>query len=468
MPLYFLLIDTMQLPYLQTSEVFLKTRPALVYGAAALIAVMGAFYSPYYLLFMLIFPLCIPFKTSLIAGLLALSLFAYSLTEYRVPQIPFEGVEGIAELHIDRVSKVERRSGSRYIYRGTIQGFWKDGSHESLTIKNTPFILSRAEKSGPRPKADAAYLVKGKLLINEQGKALIEGSDFHSWEKIPWTFSLAEWRFRAKTLVNTYIQSQFQAKHVQSFLSGLLTGEFDDRELFDSFKELGLIHLLAISGFHFSLIASLAALLLRFAVPERFLPHLLTALLSCYFLFLGWGPSVLRAWMTILLFYSAAFFNRFSDSFNALGAALLFSLLIDPPLIQNIGFQFSFLTTAAILFMNPLCQIWLDRWFPPHNYKDALQWDVVTKHAYLMLRFGLSQVSLGIATSAFALPLSLVIFGSFPPLSLIYNLFFPTLVSMSMSLLLLGLLLAPLPFAPSLIHGANDYFTSFLLNMTKN
>lgn len=458
----------MQLPYLQTSQDFWKTRPALVYGISALIATLGAFYSPYYLLLFLLFPLCISLKTTAVTILLGLVLFSYSIVEYPSAPLLDEGIEGTIRIQLDRISKIERRNGNRFIYRGTVQGFWGNDGQTSSRIKNSPFILSRAEKSGERPKADADYLVKGKLLSNDQGRIIIEDTDLSSWEKIPWTFSLAEWRFCAKTYVNNYIQSQFQAKHVQSFLSGLLTGEFDDRDLFDSFKDLGLIHLLAISGFHFSLIASLAALLLRFVVPERFVPYLLTVLLSAYFLFLGWGPSILRAWMTILLFYSASFFNRFSDSINALGVALLFSLVIDPPLVQNIGFQFSFLTTAAILFMNPVCQQWIDRWFPPHTYQNALKWDMASKHAYLMLRFGLSQISLGMATSAFALPLSLLIFGSFPPLSLIYNLFFPTLVSFSMSLLLLGLLVTPLPFASSLIHGANDYFTSFLLNMTKN
>lgn len=458
----------MLLPYLQISGDFFKTRPALVYGTASLIAVLGAFYTPYFLLCFLAFPLLIPRKTACMAFLLCIALFTYSIAEYPFPKIPMEGVDGIAALHIERVSKVERRTGTRFIYRGTIQGFWDEEGKSSLPLKNSPFILSRPEKAGQRPAADTDYLIRARLRLNEQGKVIIEGSDSSSWESIPWSFSLAEWRFRAKTIVNNYIQKQFQAKPVQSFLSGLLTGEFDDRELFESFKDLGLIHLLAISGFHFSLIASLAALLLRFVVPERLLPFLLTALLSCYFLFLGWGPSVLRAWMTILLFYSASFCNRFSDSMNALGVALLFSLMIDPPLIQNIGFQFSFLTTAAILFMNPLCAEWLNRCFPQHAFKEALQWDMASKHAYIFLRFGLSQLALGIATSAFALPLSLLIFGSFPPLSLLYNLFFPTLVSLSMSLLLLGLLLAPLPWAPSLVHGFNDYFTSFLLNMTKN
>jgi competence protein ComEC len=458
----------MHLPYLQISQDFFKTRPALVYGAAALVAVLGAFYTPYYLLCFLAFPLCMSRKTAGIAFLLGMALFLYSHAEYPDPKIPIEGVEGITALHIERISKIERRNGNRFIYRGTIQGFWDEDGRSSLPLKNSPFILSRPEKAGPRPEAHADYLVRARLRLNEQGKVIIEGSDSSSWEKIPWSFSLAEWRFRAKTAVNHYIQSQFQAKPVQSFLSGLLTGEFDDRELFDSFKELGLIHLLAISGFHFSLIASLAALLLRLVVPDRLLPYLLTALLSCYFLFLGWGPSVLRAWMTILLFYSASFCNRFSDSMNALGVALLFSLLIDPPLIQNIGFQFSFLTTAAILFMNPLCAAWIDRFFPLHPYKEAFQWNLVSKHSYIFLRFGLAQLALGMATSAFALPLSLLIFGSFPPLSIVYNLFFPSLVSLSMSLLMLGLLVAPIPWAPSIVHGLNDYFTSFLLNMTKN
>jgi competence protein ComEC len=326
--------------------------------------------------------------------------------------------------------------------------------------------LTFTEKSRTHPQANSDYLLYCKV-IKTKGKTLqLQQAEHTEWKRIPYTYTLAEKRFWAKKWVNDTIKSLFRSPPVQSFLSGIVTGDFDDRALFDSFKELGLLHLLAISGFHFNILAALLSALLGLLLPEKYRPHALVLCLSTYFLFLGLGPSVLRAWMTILLFYSAAFASRFSDPINSLGAGLLFSLLIDPYLFMNIGFQFSFATTAAILYLNKPTSALLDRFFPKHTYNDVIRYPISSQHAYLLLRFTLSSLSLTIATSLTAFPLSLLLFGSFPLLSMAYNLFFPFLVTVSVSLLMAGLIVTPLYPLSMMIHRFNDYFTSFILNLT--
>lgn len=410
--------------------------------------------------------ICLLFSSKIkkIAALL-LGILAWGVTflSYPEPHVPEEGAWGYAEISIDRLSMKNSRNGTQFLYKGVIKNFW---AKEALIVQNAPYYLTFTEKTRAHPQANGDYLLYCKVSKTKSKTLLLQQAEHSEWKALPYTFSLAEKRFWAKKWVNDKIKSLFRSPPVQSFLSGIVTGEFDDRALFDSFKELGLLHLLAISGFHFNILAGLLSALLGMLLPDKYRPHALIFFLSAYFLFLGLGPSVLRAWMTILLFYSAAFAGRFSDPINSLGVGLLLSLLIDPYLFMNIGFQFSFLTTAAILFLNKPTSLFLDRFFPKHSFNDLIRYPLSSQHAYLLLRCTLNSLSITIATSITALPLSLLLFGSFPILSIAYNLFFPFLVTVSVSLLMAGLVLTPVYPLSMAIHQLNDYFTSFILNLT--
>lgn len=438
--------------------------PALVYGLSFALGIASALLQMPYLL--LILPSFLFFTSGIkrfLAPLIGSIAWMITAISYPEPEIAQEGSWGYAEISIDRLSLQTTRKGRQYIYRGLLKNFWEE---DRLIAQNAPFYLTFTEKTRVHPQANSDYLLYCKVVKSNGKVLLLQQTERSEWIPLPYTFSLAEWRYQAKKWVNDAIKSQFHSPPVQSFLSGIVTGEFDDRELFASFKELGLLHLLAISGFHFNILAGLLSFFLGKILPEKYQSQALILILSLYFLFLGLGPSVLRAWMTILLFYSAAFAGRFSDPLNSLGVGLFFSLLINPYLFLNVGFQFSFLTTGAILLLNHPVSSILDRLFPKYPLETVLQFPVSSKHAYLLLRFSLSSLSLTIATSLAAFPLSLGLFGSFPLLSLAYNLFFPFLVSVSVSLLVAGLLFTPISPLSWLIHKTNDYFTSFILNLT--
>jgi competence protein ComEC len=108
----------------------------------------------------------------------------------------------------------------------------------------------------------------------------------------------------------------------------------------------------------------------------------------------------------------------------------------------------------------------LDLFSPRRSLETALKWSKTDQVLFIFLGFFKNALALTLATSIVALPLSLYYFQLFAFLSLFYNLFFPFLVSLSMGTLLLGLLLSPFPYLGRWVHGANDYLTSFFLNMT--
>jgi competence protein ComEC len=91
------------------------------------------------------------------------------------------------------------------------------------------------------------------------------------------------------------------------------------------------------------------------------------------------------------------------------------------------------------------------------------------QHAYIILTYFRQALALTIAVNLVALPMSLCTFEKFQLLSLVYNLFFPFMVSFSMFLLIigltLGLLISPLG---NLFHTFNNTFTKFVLDFTSN
>lgn len=399
-------------------------------------------------------------KTLYSTGLGSLSFLLVFYFIY-FPEIPEEGVVGIAKISIEQLSLSSTAHQSSYIYKGKILSF----SGENIEIKGVPFYLSYPAKKKNRPLANCDYEITCRLKKGRGIQAILKPIPGTPWTPLG-SYSFSESRHYLKQTLKNWMETQFTTPSTVQFLSGLVIGEFDDKNLRRDFGRFGLLHLLAISGFHFSIIASLLILLLRPFFHDKTLNLVLIVILSLYFLFLGWGPSILRAWFTLLVYLGAYFHERFSSPINSLGACLLIAALIDPLMLENLGFQFSFLTTGAILFGLEPCASFFDRIFPKRSLETVYTWPWIDQLFYITLGFMKNGLSLSCATTCTALPISLFYFGTFPLLSLIYNIFFPFLVSISMSLLIFGSLLSFIPLFSHPIHLANDYFTSFILNLT--
>lgn len=433
----------------------------------ALIAALGAEMAlhglPLFLIFLPLFGLLFYTQKKAIISSTSLGILAYLLVFFFIyfPPIPENGVAGTAKISIEHLSLSSTAHRSSYVYKGKILSF----VGENVEIKGVPFYLSLPASKKNRPLANCDYEITCRLKKGRGLQAIL-----NPLPKTPWiplkAYSLSELRFHLKQKLKTWMETQFTTPSTIQFLSGLVIGEFNDKNLRRDFSRFGLLHLLAISGFHFSIIASLLILLLRPFFHDKALNLVLILLLSLYFLFLGWGPSILRAWFTLLVYLGAYFHEKFSSPINSLGACLLIATFIDPLMLENLGFQFSFLTTGAILFGLEPCAALFDRIFPKRSIETVYKWPWVDQFSYIILGFMKNGLSLSCATTCTALPISLIYFGTFPLLSLVYNIFFPFLVSISMSLLILGALLSIFPFFSYPVHLANDYFTSFILNLT--
>ena len=133
------------------------------------------------------------------------------------------------------------------------------------------------------------------------------------------------------------------------------------------------------------------------------------------------------------------------------------------------GFQFSFITTAAILLLYSASDLMMRKVFKKRPLSQMVEMNELNQHAYCFLAFFRQAFALTIAVNLIALPMMLYYFQKFPLLSLGYNVFFPFLVSIAMFLLILGIL-GSFAFPPlgEIIHALNDRYTQFVLNFTYN
>lgn len=124
-------------------------------------------------------------------------------------------------------------------------------------------------------------------------------------------------------------------------------------DVIESFRLSGLAHMLALSGLHVDIIASLVMLLLIPAHTVRggiYLRSVLAAVAIWLYVFIaGLSPSILRAAIMFTAYIISRMLERDYIGFNALFTAVIAVLLINPLWLYTPGFQLSVLSVAAIL-----------------------------------------------------------------------------------------------------------------------
>ncbi|UCG81256.1 MAG: DNA internalization-related competence protein ComEC/Rec2, partial [Desulfobacterales bacterium] len=213
-------------------------------------------------------------------------------------------------------------------------------------------------------------------------------------------------------------------EEVRAILKALLIGDRSEispktREVF---SRTGTAHLLAISGLHIGIVATLAFLSFRFILTrsQRVLlaawstkgAALLSMFPVLFYGFLaGMSPATQRAVIMVTVFLMALLFERERDTINTLAVAALVILIINPTALFEISFQLSFTAVFAILYnMEHLPWVVELRRRPPTVYTRLALFLFVSAAAILgtlpITLYYFNQISLiGILTNCFLVPL---------------------------------------------------------------
>lgn len=117
----------------------------------------------------------------------------------------------------------------------------------------------------------------------------------------------------------------------------------------DRYIRSGVIHVLVVSGQHLVILAAFLGFCLRYTPLERRTSLILIVLfLWSYALLAGGRPSVVRAAVTVSVFAGGLLLRRATLTLNALAAAWLLVLILNPADVNNTGCLLSFVCVAAL------------------------------------------------------------------------------------------------------------------------
>ncbi|MEC0243082.1 ComEC/Rec2 family competence protein [Paenibacillus dokdonensis] len=229
-------------------------------------------------------------------------------------------------------------------------GSWQRG--DRIKLNGTVEIPSTARNFGGFDYA--AYLRTQHIhwLYKVKGIQNVQTSPPSHWS----TLTIFRWNDRVRSGLGSKIAEIFQEPHA-GYMKGLLIGMQDDidPETYTQFSQLGLTHILAISGMHVAVyVASLLFLLSLFKVSKERSLLIVMIMIPVYVLISGVSPSVVRAGIMGMIGLFAARKGWLKDGMNILAAAALLMMLWNPYYMLSVSFQLSFLVTAGLMLYVPL------------------------------------------------------------------------------------------------------------------
>ena len=222
-------------------------------------------------------------------------------------------------------------------------------------------------------------------------------------------------------------------------------------DLQNMFARSGASHILAISGLHLSIVATLFFFLFR-KFLSLFTPLLIRGLarkgaalmtlvpLAGYALISGFSPATQRAFVMVSVVMASLVMERENITLNALAAAAIVMLLLNPAVLFSISFQLSF---AAVVFIVSGLDLARHRGFPGSGHglvnKAALFFLVsllaIAGTQPLVMRYFNMASPAGVFTNIVTIPV--VGFGVLP-LGLVAFLTFPLVPTVSSACLVLA------------------------------
>ncbi|GAA0353926.1 DNA internalization-related competence protein ComEC/Rec2 [Bacillus horti] len=133
-----------------------------------------------------------------------------------------------------------------------------------------------------------------------------------------------------------------------------------DRDITEMYQQLGIVHILAISGLHVGIVVySLYAILMQLPLTKEKVISILLVLIPIFIYLAGAQPSVIRAGLMAMLGLVLLRYGLWKHSLLILYLVFIINLLFNPMLIYQIGFQLSYFVTFMLIVASPYVNKWL-------------------------------------------------------------------------------------------------------------
>lgn len=247
--------------------------------------------------------------------------------------------------------------------------------------------------------------------------------------------------YRIISNVRFYIENRFDEfldPQNSSMLKGIILGggSYLEEDEYAKYRDLGLAHILAVSGLHMGIISgALLFLFSRLGIKRVFSVPLVIILLVIYSYLIGFPPSTTRALLMFSLIYIGKLIFRPIDFLNIIFASMFITLLINPMWIHSTGYLLSYGAIISIgVFGNKVKEI-----FYPYNNKI------------------ISGLSTTIAVSIGILPIQVYNFNAFPIYSFISNILIIPVVTVNVILGFLFVIFKPSHYILNITLNVQSY-----------
>lgn len=281
-------------------------------------------------------------------------------------------------------------------------------------------------------------------------------------------------------------------------VNALLTGDRSslDDSVMNSFRDSGASHILALSGLHlgiiYGILLKVTSIFGKHPTVKAFRSLIIILLCGIYTLATGASPSLVRAFLFILVNETARLTHRSNNPLRVYCAALFIQTAINPQVISSTGFQLSYLAMAGIFLLYPA----LKKWYPQEEAagdmliendaglteSDGLEGGMIDKGCCRASRCWTSWMktivsaaprkiwdaaALTISCQVFTGPLAWWKFGTFPKYFLLTNLLSLPLTSAVMLLSVSTSVLFAIGICPDFLISLTDSSASLLLFIMK-
>ncbi len=359
------------------------------------------------------------------AGTVACLLLSLTYQYYYLPRLALSGMQ--ADISVCITSEGEEKYGNCY-YEGKV--FEADGEETDVKVR---LVFSSPLEAEPYDtvtgkfkfytlgETNEKYLEAYRTTGTYLGAVPIEEySIIPRSGRMPMGLLVIKLRSLIKGAIMKSLPNENGALAVALLLgdkSGL------SEETLAGFSKIGITHIICVSGFHLSLWSMLILNILRKSGIPRRLACIGAMLGTVAFMFIsGMTYSVQRSGIMTLLFLLGELLMRKTDSLNSLGLSLTVIGIIDPFSMGSVSLRLSALATAGIILCSELVIPKL------HNSLQRL-----TPKPLLKITAYIGESLLHtVAATAFTLPVSIQLYGTFNFVSLPANLLLTAAASPSM------------------------------------
>ena len=259
-------------------------------------------------------------------------------------------------------------SGSENNFTGIINKIEIDGNKLNITIKTketligTYYIKTYEEVKKIKNNYKLGDTVKINGNLSKPNKNTIPNlfnySEYLYNNKVFWTIKI-NYINKIKSnnnlffkIKNYFIDRINNIGNSKNYLFSFILGDSSkiDNKVKDSYQNNGISHLFAVSGMHVSLFMGIILFILEKLKCNQIHSNIIAIIFLLFYMFItNFSPSMLRAGILFILLTFNNIFKLSIKSTNIMILLLCIILIINPFLIFNIGFQFSYTISLFLI-----------------------------------------------------------------------------------------------------------------------